>query len=249
MSQLTITSFLNKAPKNGPIKRKYQDIVDELVGEAEKAFDGKKMKILKKSEKDSLNAPQKSYRKYTVAQKKVTLQLLSHFSYAEIERKYGVDESTQKLWVRTGVKEDGRKSNGRVIKTAETDAILIARLSKMLEEAKPITSKVILNEAKKCYIERYNITSKDFELLQQYARFCAKQNLNSSTILYAPSDEIFQSFDSKDQVTTLRSEEIVQLRDAFLKIKHNLVIMDHNWLHRFTTRNKFSYRRITQVSI
>lgn len=251
MSQTSIVSFFSKH-KAQP-KRNYQDIVDQLLREAEEAFEAKKFKVsAKKTTEDHQSQgskPKMSYKKYTLRQKETILQLVPHISFAELERRYGVDESTARMWVKNGVKEDGRKSNGKAPTAAEFEEKLIKRLYVMLDKGIPLTSRTIFQEAKCCYMEDYGLLNQDYELLQNYAKFCAKKGTPSASILQKTSTEEVESFDQKEKEVFLSSQDRLALRDAFLRIKQALVIIDSNWLSRFTTRNHLSYRKITHLSI
>lgn len=254
MTQTLLTSYLNKTSSKPSKARKYQDIVDELVKEAEEAFEAKKMKVSSKKKSttvDSQETPPKpvmSYKKYTLRQKQAIVALASYISYADIERKFGVDESTTRNWVKFGVKEDGRKSNGKAPKALEFERMLTDSLNDLSEKGGVLTSKVIFKEAKVCFMKKYEVTEEEYKMLQNYAKFCAKNEIYTGSILYRLSSELVQSFDKDGKEVDLMPEEVTKLRDSFIKVKDTLIILDDNWLHRYTSRNGFKYRKITHYT-
>jgi len=92
-----------------------KDILEKAIDLFEKRAEKKRNSEVKMEEEIksavlSNKTPKKSYKSYTKEQKETVLSLIySNISYAEIERKFGVDEATQRKWVKTGAKEDGRK--------------------------------------------------------------------------------------------------------------------------------------------
>jgi len=250
MNQISIISFFNKTQKNSASKRKYQDVVDQLVEEAQKLFEKKETKSQGSENnkvKDHKTELHMSYKKYTLQQKEAILKLVPCLSYAAIEAKFGVDESTVRAWVNNGVKEDGRKKNGKMPKASEFEDKLMKRLTIIANKGGPLNSRSIFNEVKNCYAEDFGLKNNDYDLLQRYGKYCSQKKINENSILYTISTEEVKSLDQNDKEITLTSEEKVQLRDAFLKIKQSLILIDSNWLHRFTSRNGLSYRKVTHL--
>jgi len=258
MQQQLISSFFHKqhsGEKTFDRRQTYNQIVQKLTEEAEKAFENQKKKADASKTTSSQNIeapilpPKMSYKKYSLQQKTSIINLVPYMSLIDIQEKYGVDESTIRYWVNNGVKPDGRKENGKVAKLKEVEDLLIQDLLLKREEGSAITSTVIFKKMKELMMNHYNINSQEFSLLQNFARYCSKNGVKHDTILFLLSNQDFKSFDKEDQEIKLKPEEAQSLRDAFIKIKKNLIIIDKGWLQRFTKTNNLSYRKITHTSI
>jgi len=104
MSQYLITSFLQKKDPNVPAygKRTYNKLVEPIMAEADQQFATHEEEKLDNSENAKTDdpmriKPKRSRKRYTNDQHKAILQLVPHMTYAAIERRYGVDESTCRL--------------------------------------------------------------------------------------------------------------------------------------------------------
>ena len=54
-------------------------------------------------------------------------------------------------------------------------------------------------------------------MLQNYAKYCRQSGYKDDKILYMKSDEELKSFDNKGDEIKLNFQELIELRDAFLK--------------------------------
>ena len=257
--QPSITNFFARGSTSSACKRKYGDLVDDLLKEAELKFTSSKKKVTNSkkaaeenkqggSTQNEVLKPKTSYKRYTLEQKEAVISLVPYLSYAEIERKFGVDEASARRWVKNGVAEDRRKNNGKEAKTSELEEELTQILRNKRAAGIPVTDKVIYKEVQSLYMSRYKISEKDYTLLQSYARYCAKKKIHPGSMLYKTSLEPISSFTKNSEETELSIADSTQLRDAFIKIKSNLVIIGKDWLSKFIKRNKFSYRRVTHTS-
>jgi len=159
-----------------------------------------------------------------------------------------VDEATIRYWVKHGVQEDKRKANGKTSDFEEIEKDLLESLLSMRKKGLAVTSNVIYKEMKNLIIKHFKINQDEYKLLQNYARYCPKKDQKHNAILTIKSNEIFCSYNDKDEEINLTKDEIIKLRDAYLSCQQKLVIIDKNWLHRFTKKNKLSYRKITHLS-
>jgi len=257
MSQLLISSL--KQSKTTPnLKRKYEDIISELIRKAEEAFEAKKVKVDKKKYSPLLNSqsglslpnnPKMSYKKYTLEQKISILDLIPYMTHVESEKKFGVDESTVRYWKKNGVREDQRKNNGRVTEFEDLEKELVQKLLTMREKGSAVTSNIIFEEFKQLIMKTYRIKENEFKELQNYARYCAKKKINSNIILFTKSkEEEFSTYNNKDEEIKLSPNQINALRDAYISCQQKLIVIDKSWLHRFTQKNNLSYRKITHLS-
>ena len=203
-------------------------------------------------DKTSTTTPKKCYRTYSQEQRKALLALVSHMSYAEIERRFLVDESTIRYWNKNSKNEDGRKSNGKTPVLDNLEKVLADDLMRKRGQGVPVTARVIIAEMKRLYMSEYSLTSDEFQALQRWARFCGMKNLKVESIIFAKStDKIFwfdSTKDDRDTECEITLVERTQLRDSLLKIDMKLILLDHNWVHRFTHRHGFAYRKITHLS-
>jgi len=47
---------------------------------------------------------------------------------------------------------------------------------------------------------------------------------------------------------SLNMEEKIKLRELLIQVESKLILVDYNWVHRFTLRNNLSYKKITHKS-
>ena len=254
MNQALITNFTvqtSSIARKDPGKRTYQQVVDDIKDRAEVLFKKKQDKekdLLVKKEDLSSTKPKMSYKRYTLEQKEVIMELVHHLSYAQIEEKYGVDESTVRKWVKTGCKEDGRKKNGRKPVLEELEKELKELLLKKREQGQPIQGNVIISELKKLYVQKYDVSEKEFLFLQNWAKYCAKEDVKIESIVFLKSNDSCYTFNDEGNKVLLSNTEMQLLRDAVLKVNQKVIIFDSNWIHRFIERNGFSYRKVSSVN-
>jgi len=74
----------------------------------------------------------------------------------------------------------------------------------------------------------FKMTKKNFELFQNYARYCSKYHTNTNSIIYAQSSEKISSFNDKDEIIELSAQEVINLSDNFFKINQKRKIIDSN---------------------
>ena len=161
MQQKFITDFKklrsSKPPEAEAKKRSFQDIKAEIIKDVFGLFpdqqnDGDDNTITqsKPSEENKTNAtPKRSNKKYTEEQKQGLVKLVPYMTYAEIERRFKIDEATLRGWVRNGVKKDGRSlKSGQKPVLDVMEKKLAQKLGMMRDEGKLINANIILLEAK-----------------------------------------------------------------------------------------------------
>ena len=152
--QTLISNFFLQ--RNPPYIRKYGDLVEELIQKAQKAFSKDKDKENAKQDnieeevpknKEALKKKVKmSYKKYTLDQKKAIVELLDHMLPLDVEREFGVDESTARNWKRDGAKKDRRINNGKTPILGHLEQGLYKILLEKRENGVAVTSRVIFKE-------------------------------------------------------------------------------------------------------
>ena len=141
-------------------------------------------------------------------------------SYAEIERKFGVDELTQRAWVRNPHKEDKRRTqSGRKPVLDELEVKLRDNLLKMRDNGTPVDSKLILKEMQSLYQENYKISAEDFNFLQRFARYCSSKDLKINYVLKLKSTEDVPCYDTSNEEYLLSNNEKILLRDLLLQVE------------------------------
>jgi len=96
-------------------------------------------------------------------------------------------------------------------------------------------------------MNHYSLTNKEYQMLQNFARYCSKNKKKCNAILLLKSNEECKSFNAKDEEINLNNEEAIQLRDAFLKSDQKLIIINKDWLSRFSSKFDLTYRKITHL--
>jgi len=221
MNQPLISQFFFNQ-RNPPLKRKYEDIVNQLIREAEQKLEAKENSVQKKKQLQLLETkeivtPKRSYKKYRYEQKEALIKLAPYMSYAQIETKFGVDEATFRGWIKNGVHEDQRKQNGKTSVYKKVEELLYEVLTKKRENGTAVTANVIYKEVKVLIMDQYNLGFKEYQMLQNYAKYCRQSGYKDDKILYMKSDEELKSFDNKGDEIKLNFQELIELRDAFLK--------------------------------
>ena len=54
-------------------------------------------------------------------------------------------------------------------------------------------------------IEHYQLTAKEYNILQNYARYCSKNKIEHDSVLYLLSDQEFSSFKSRNKIKFQRN--------------------------------------------
>jgi len=175
------------------------------------------------------------------------MNLVPYMSFAKLEEMFGADEATIRGWVRNGVQEDKRKHNGKVSVYDKVEEQLYQSLLAKREVGNAVTANIIYKEMKTLIMNYYRLTNIEYDLLQDYAKYCCKKGQKYDKMLYMKSQDELLSFKSGNEVK-LSAQEITMLRDAFLKADQKIVVINKDWLSRFTSKYNLSYRRITHLT-
>jgi len=149
--------------------------------------------------------------------------------------------------VKNGVQEDKRKFNGKISTFEKVENELYQSLIIKREKGSALTARVIYKDMKALLMNHYSLTNKEYQMLQNFARYCSKNNKKCNAILFLKSNEECKSFNAKDEEINLTNEEAIQLRDAFLKSDQKLIIINKDWLSRFSSKFDLTYRKITHL--
>jgi len=258
--QSLIYNFTEKKTENSEpkLKRNYEELVQGLLEKARELLKDKMVKdsndvetndSLKKENKSSKKKViKKKYYKYTKQEKEAILALLPHKALVEIEKEFGIPESTIRSWRGKENLEDKRTNNGRKPVLEELEQGLLKELESMRNDGVPINGKTILAKIQGLYMTHNKLDTKSFSFLQRWAKYAIDKGLEMNSILMKPFTDKWECLNENEQIYELTQEEKVQLRDLLLQINSNLVILDLNWVHRYAARVGLSYRRITHKS-
>ena len=207
------------------LKRSYEEMVRDLLENARKIMGIKKEEEGKDTneEKEGKKILKRKYHKYSVEEKEALLALLPYMTLAEIEKEFGVRESTIRSWQQKTDLKDKRVNNGKKPILSELEAELKELIIKMRSDGIPVTSIIIMNEIKGLYMKKYKLNEDDYKFLKKFAQYAHAKNITALSINMKPFNEKWFTYSEDLSEEELKLDEKIRLRDLLISSLLSLI--------------------------